>query len=88
MGTLSGTNPRSFDDYVKKLRKATSKEDSDKIDYIFNSLDELTDLIKRNDIKTTYLLSLGLEKENITQDRFDELMKLLKSYGKQKGFKV
>lgn len=48
----------------------------------------LKEQINSGNIRLEALISLGLEKENITQDRFDELMELLKSFGKQKGLKV
>ena len=88
MGIISSGKPDSFEDYVEKIRKATSKESADKLDHILNSLDKLTDLVERKEIRTEAILAHVLERDNITQDRFDELMNLLKSFGKQKGFKV
>jgi len=49
---------------------------------------ELKELVKGKQIKLEAMISLGLEKENITQDQLDSLINLLKSFGKQKGLKV
>jgi len=48
----------------------------------------LKELITTKNLKLEAMISLALEKENITQDKYDELMNLIKSFGKQKGFKV
>ncbi len=49
---------------------------------------ELKELVNSKHIRTEALLSLALEKESITQDKFDELMNMLREFGRQKGFKV
>jgi len=51
-------------------------------------LDALLEFQKEKNIKSEFILSWILEKESTTQDKFDELMNLIKSFGKQKGFKV
>jgi len=48
----------------------------------------LKEFVSDGNIKLEALLSWVLEKENLTQDKFDELINLIKSFGKQKGFKV
>jgi len=48
----------------------------------------LKELVGAGNIRLEALLSWVLEKENLTQDKFDELLNLIKSFGKQKGFKV
>ncbi len=88
VGNLSGTNARSYQDFLNEIRKTTSKESAEKFDDILKSLDSLKELVERKDIRIQALLAHVLERENITQDRFDDIMNLLKSYGKQKGFKV
>ena len=49
---------------------------------------ELKELVNSKHIRTEALLSLALEKESVTQDKFDELMNMLREFGRQKGFKV
>ncbi len=48
----------------------------------------LKELVGDGNIRIEALLSWVLEKENITQDKFDELLSVIKSFGKQKGFKI
>jgi len=48
----------------------------------------LKEQISSGNIKLEAMISLALEKENLTQDKFDELVNLIKSFGKQKGLKV
>jgi len=55
---------------------------------LFLKLDALLEFQKEKNIKSEFILSWILEKESTTQDKFDELMNLIKSFGKQKGFKV
>ena len=67
------------------VQEGITKEQAEKIN---KKLDELMSFAERKHLKTEVLFSKVLEKENITQDRFDDLMELLKEFGRQKGFKV
>ena len=49
---------------------------------------EIKDLITTKNLRLEALISIALEKESTTQDKYDELLNLIKSFGKQKGFKV
>jgi hypothetical protein len=51
-------------------------------------LDKISATIDSKSIKSEALLSMILEKESVTQDKYDELMSTLRSFGKQKGFKL
>ncbi len=53
-----------------------------------NELAALRRLVEGKQIKTEAWLSLILEKENLTQDKLDEYIRIIKSYGKQKGLKI
>jgi len=67
------------------VNEGISKEQAERIE---KKLDVLLELETGKKFKTESFLSWILEKENITQDKLDELINLLKSFGKQKGFKV
>jgi len=62
-----------------------TKEQADDIN---KKLDELLSFIESKLLKTEVLFSKVLERESITQDKFDELMNMLREFGRQKGFKV
>jgi len=55
---------------------------------ISDQINELTELVNRKHIRTEVLMSMALEKESMSQDKFDELMNMLKEIGRQKGFNV
>jgi hypothetical protein len=73
----------SFESHTKEFA-AVAKEFKE----VKEKLDSIQDLIEGKSIKSNYLLSAILEKESITQDKFDELLAVIKSYGKQRGFKT
>lgn len=56
-----------------------------RVDEIKEKLNEIIELINRKDVRIEAFLSLILEKQSLTQDKFDELMKLLKDYGRKRG---
>jgi len=79
-----------YRDNWKKLLKdgLLGIPESERDKTISDQINELKELVNRKHIRTEALLSLGLEKQSITQDKFDELMNMLKEFGRQKGFKV
>ena len=62
-----------------------TKEQADDIN---KKLDELLSFIESKQLKTEVLFSKVLERENITQDKIDEWMEIIRKLAKKKGLKV
>ena len=62
-----------------------TKEQADDIN---KKLDELLSFVESKQLKTEVLFSKVLERENITQDKIDEWMEIIRKLAKKKGLKV
>jgi len=84
LGEHRQSTPTTHESVIETKGQKTILERTD-MDKIGEKLDDLFDLVQRNQITIEALLSHVLEKENITQDKYDELMELLKEFGRKKG---
>lgn len=58
----------------------------EKLEKINSRLKTIEDLIIRGNIRLESLVSQAIEREMVTQDSFDTILKLLIGYGKKKGW--